>query len=860
MPTIIITSTVDFCRRHALSVVLGVLAITVVMGWYAATHFQIKTDIDRLLSSNAEWRQREFALKAAFPQRSDLLVVVIDGKNPDVAENAATIISDAMTKETAFFRDVRRPDAIPFFRRNGLLFLPPDELSATLDALTQAQPFLGTIAADPSLRGLMAAVDMMLLGLERGAADYGMLQKPLELMAATAESVVVGKNRVMPWQAMMSANSPKPYDLRKIILAQPVLDYEALSPGAAASARLRAIVQQSGVTEDGAVRVRLTGQVALNDEEFASVADGMELAALASVLMVMGILWMALRSMRLIVPVLIVLSCGLVMTTAFAMAAVGSLNLISVAFAVMFVGIAVDFGIQFGVRYRDQHHREPDAARAMTATAREIAAPLSLAALATATGFLAFTPTVYRGVAELGLIAGAGMIIAFVLNITLLPALLALLRPPAEPDQIGYRFFAPLDRLLVRRSRTVLITAGVIGVLALGTASQIRFDFDPLNLKDVRTESVSTLVDLMRDPNANPYSIVILRPTTEAASVLADKISALPEVNHTMTLRSFIPAEQERKIAMLGDSAMMLLPTLSPPQVASSPDTSQTMAALQHTAETLTRVAGEKPEAARLAAALQAIITLPDTTIGDGLSRLDQTMLGGMRTLLPRLREMLMAGSVTESDISYDLRRDWITPDGQARIEVYPKGDARDDKTLAAFTKAVQAVASDAAGAPISIRESGYIITNAFIYAGILAVIAIAILGWLVLRRIADVAYMLLPLLLAASLTMATMVLIGLPLNFANIIALPLLLSLGVSYAVYFVSWKRDGLGSPLQSSMARAVIFSAGTTLAAFGSLAFSPHAGTSSMGVLLTLALVYSLLCTFLLIPALPDGKSRI
>ena len=199
------------------------------------------------------------------------------------------------------------------------------------------------------------------------------------------------------------------------------------------------------------------------------------------------------------------------------------------------------------------------------------------------------------------------------------------------------------------------------------------------------------------------------------------------------------------------------------------------------------------------------------------------------------------------------MRRDWITPEGQALIEVYPKGNPRDYKTLVAFTNAARQIAPDATGAPISIQESAHTITGAFIHAGIYALLAIALLSFLILRRLRDVALLIAPLFLAGILTLATIVLIGLPLNFANIIAVPLLLSLGVSYAIYFVSYARAGLKDPLQSSMARAVLFSAATMLVAFGSLSLSSHPGTSGMGKLLSVALLYSLACSFFLLPAL-------
>jgi hypothetical protein len=208
-----------------------------------------------------------------------------------------------------------------------------------------------------------------------------------------------------------------------------------------------------------------------------------------------------------------------------------------------------------------------------------------------------------------------------------------------------------------------------------------------------------------------------------------------------------------------------------------------------------------------------------------------------------------------------DVKDDWVTSDGRARVEVFPKGDMRDNDQLVDFVAQVRTVAPEATGTPVTIQESAATVTRAFTMAGIIALIAIAVLLLVVLRRIGDVVLVLAPLLLAGLLTLATGVIIDLPLNYANIIALPLLLGIGVSFDIYFVMRWRAGNGDLLQSSTARAILFSALTTGTAFGSLALSNHPGTAEMGKLLMLALAFTLLCTFILLPALlgPPQNSR-
>ncbi|HUA55092.1 MAG TPA: MMPL family transporter, partial [Candidatus Sulfotelmatobacter sp.] len=642
-------------------------------------------------------------------------------------------------------------------------------------------------------------------------------------------------------------------ELRRFVLAQPVLDYSALSPGAAAQAAVRAAVQELGLTPDHGVRVRQTGDVALDDEEFASVAQGAGVATVATLALVCVILFLALRSLRLIVAIIVTLLIGLAVTGGFAAITVGTLNLISIGFAVLFVGIAVDFSIQFSVRFRDARFHAGDLAAAMRRTARRVGAALTLAATTTALGFFSFLPTAFRGVSELGLIAGAGMLIALVANLTVLPALLALVRPPGEKAPVGFAWAAPADAWLIRNRRAVMGVSAALAVTGIALAPRLDFDFNPLDLKDPKTESMSTLLDLMSDPNTTFYTVDVLTPSVEAATALVAKLDEVPEVEHAVAITSYVPKDQDQKLAVIQDAAMLLGPTLSPPDIAPPPDAAQNAKALAAFLAKLEPIAGSAPPdapARRLARALGAVAAQSNPR---ALATLSDMLTGGLKQRLADLSLTLEAGPVTLGTLPPDLKRAWVAPDGQARVEVFPKGDTRHNDVIERFVAAVRAVAPDATGAPVSIQESARTIEHAFAVAGVTAIVVIAALLLISLRRLLDVALVLAPLLLAALLNLITCVVLPLPLNFANVIALPLLLGIGVAFDIYFVMNWRAGLGGPLQSSTARAVLFSALTTTTAFGSLALSRHPGTASMGELLTLGLFYTVVCTLFVLPAL-------
>lgn len=852
----LIVRIVDACRAHARAVLIAAILATGFFGWYTATHLAMNTDTDDLIASDTPWRQRERVFDEAFPQMTDRTVIVIDGATADLAEDAAQALADRLAADKALFKTVQRPDGGPFFRRHGMLFLSTPELQKVADQLIEAQPLLGTLTADPSLRGVFGTLNLALEGVERGIIPLSGFERPIAAIADSVESVTQGHPKPVSWQTMLTGRTPVPMELRRFIVTQPVLDYTALQPGAKSSAAIRTAARELGLTPENGVRVRLTGAVPLSDDEFATVAEGTGLATVASVILVTVILYLALRSLRLIAAVLATLAVGLAVTAAFAAATVGALNMISVAFAVLFVGIAVDFGIQFCMRYRDERHRHDVLPHALRRTAATIGASLALAALSTALGFLSFLPTDYAGISELGLIAGGGMIIALIISLTLLPALIALFRPPGEAEPVGFARAAGVDAFLLRRRALVMAGSVVVGLACAALLPFLRFDFNPLNLKDPSTESAATMFELIADPDTSPFTADLLAPSLAEAQTLAERFEKLPEVDRTLTLASFVPKDQDQKLPIIEDLNLLLGPTLALPPVATPPTEDEIRAAMTECADRLERIANGGTEATRrLAAGLRTILAQnPMPT-----EALHKALLSGLDRRLDMLRDALQAGPVTIETLPDELRRNWVTEDGRARIEISPKGDVRDNGVVRRFAQATLAVSPDVTGSPITILESGRTVVNAFKTAGFAALVTITLLLAVILRRVRDIFLVLAPLLLAGLLTAGTMVVAGMPLNFANIIALPLLLGIGVAFDIYFVTNWRAGRSGPLQSSLARAVLYSGLTTGVAFGSLALSKHPGTAGMGILLALMLAYALLCTLFVLPALLGPPPR-
>ncbi|HEY0203149.1 MAG TPA: MMPL family transporter [Acetobacteraceae bacterium] len=840
------------CVRRAGWVALLALVLAAGSGWLAATRLGVSTDTGTLFSASLPWRQEAIMMARAFPQNEDLLVAVVDGATPEESETTAAALADAMKLDTQHFKEVRRPDASPYLERNGLLFLDAEPLGALLDQTVDAQPFLGQLAADPSLRGLLSALGLIAEGIKAGQANLAPFEPSLKGFHAALSEAAAGRAQPMSWEQLLAGSVAEMGGAYHFVLAQPRLDYGALQPGAAASDAIRAAAAKLEFVRAGRAHVRLTGSVALEDEEFATIANGAVVGLLGSAVLVGVLLWLAVRTWRLIVPVLLTLVLGLLLTTGFAALAVGTLNLVSVAFAVLFVGIAVDFGIQLSVRFRDERLHTSGTPAALVATIRHAGPQVTVAAVASAAGFLAFTPTSFVGVAQLGLIAGSGMLIAFACTMTVLPALITLFHPPDGATEAGVAWLARLDQPIVRRRRLVLGIFVLLALAGLLWLPLLAFDGDPLNTKNQTTEAVRTLHDLIDDPVANPYTIDILAPSTADAAALAERLRQLSLVDSVITANSFVPADQAAKLPLVADAAALLGPTLAARPTGPRPTAPELRRAAQEASAALLAVRDRIPPGSTLAAIsgdLQALATASDPV----LLAADAALTRFLPLQLERLGTVLQAMPTTLADVPADMLRDWVLPDGRAKLQVVPKRAAMSSNGLHDFVAQVRTLAPDAGGSAVTITESADTVVSAFRTAAALALGAIAVILVVALRRLLDVALVIVPLMLSSLLTVLAAVLLPLPLNFANIIALPLLLGVGVSFNIYFVMNWRAGRQAPLASATARAVLFSALTTATAFGSLALSHHPGTASMGRLLLLSLGCTLLTTLLFVPAL-------
>ena len=861
----------DGVRRLAWLVVALSALSSVAAGYYLAANFRIITSNENMLSSDLPFRKNAAAISKAFPKLSDNIVIVIDGQTPDLADDAAAALKAKLRERPNLFGDVYDPEGGDFFRKNGFLYLDTKDLYEHSDRLAQAQPFLGALWRDPSLVGLFAMFD---LAIDEALKDKG--ARPIEMakaLNAVADVVVAqaaGKFRHFSWQELMSGkNNGDAARNRRLIVIQPTLDFHSLRPADKAMAALRGLARDLKLTPENGVTLRLTGSAAMEHEELKSVEDGMGLAGVLSLVLVIGLLVIGLRSFRLVVTTTLTLFAGLIWTAAFGILSLGAFNLISVAFAVLFIGLSIDFGIHYGLRYQEGVERGADHAAALAEASEGVGGALTLCAVSAAIAFYSFLPTDYVGLAELGLIAGTGMFIALFANVTVLPALLTVMPAGANACKLPPSPFAPLvpafRSFLKRRSRAVCWSALVVGVAAGLLLPKATFDFDPLRLRDPKTESVATALELMTDRDSGPYSITILAENLKSAEALAAKLKNLPAVDKTVTLTDFVPKNQREKLDVIATTALFLSPSFAAAGTAPPPtpdDRSRALAAFRGRLDSLAAVPGggaDSQAASRLLKALDVLSAGAGDQPGK-LKDLEKRLLTALPGRLRQLDQALTAAPVTLESLPADVRERYVAADGRSRLEVHPKENLGDREAIARFVAAVRTIAPNASGSPVVILEAGNAVLGAFWRAGLISVVLIAAMLFAVLDRRRDVALVFAPLSLAALLTVAASVAVGLPFNFANIIVLPLLFGLGVASGIHLVvrESEEEDIGGALDTSTPRAVVFSALTTIGSFGSIALSSHPGTSSMGVLLTVAIAMTMMCTLIVLPALIETSA--
>jgi hopanoid biosynthesis associated RND transporter like protein HpnN len=861
---------VDAVQRRPLRTVAVVLVLAGLGLAHTIANLGIQGETSVLFSDRLPFKQAEASYYGAFPNQYENMFVVVDGATPEAAGAAAEALTRRLREATDTIQVAFLPGGGAFFEQHAFLYLETQELEALADELAEAQPYLAELARDGSLHGLASLLARGARALREGDVESDRL---VPILARTHEAVdaqLAGRDYALSWSEVLSDREIDGDPRRRVIFVQPRLSSAALQPAAPGILEVRRAAEELGLGPNGTASVRITGDVVLSYEEIGVVKRQAALSGIASFVCVGFILLLGLRSLHLVLATLATLLVGLVLTAAFTTLSIGHLNMISAAFAVLFIGLGVDFGIHFCVRYRELRIEGEDHAAALGRTASDVGSSLVLCAITTSIGFLAFVPTPFTGVAELGIISSGGMLIGLFCTLTLLPALLSLPRPSSHQGAAGEMNWAgPLVDLPVRHPRTVRVVALALGLAAIFVLPEARFDNNPLNVRDPSSESVKTLTELLERGGRSPWSVNAFAPDLASANALADRMRALPEVERVVTLTNFVPKDQNEKLEIIEEVALFLGPIVDARGTPLAVSNEKRVASLEHLADELgrTRAAGVSPAFSEAAVTLEASLrrwldALPAADAGARLDALEESLLGTLPEQLRILNAALGAGTVTLENLPQALLDQMLGEERQVRVQIFPRADLTDHQAMAAFVDAVRSVDERVAGNATEIVGSGRAVVASLRQALLLALVVVAGVVFLLWRRATDTALVLVPLALATALTVALAVRVEIPFNFADVIVLPLLLGIGVDSGIHLVHRVRAAGGETLNllgTSTARAVGFSALTTIASFGTMGLASHRGLATLGQLLTLGVSLTLLCNLAVLPALIVSRSR-
>lgn len=835
----------DLARRGGWAVVALFVAAAALAGFYAATHLKVNTDTSEMLDPNLPFQKNASALREAFPQIKTDLIIIIKAQTLDEADAFAAALREKILADKEDFEAVFAPAEEPFFQNNGLLYLDTQELESRLAQMSKAAGLIETLVKSPHTDTLYAT----LADNDKLAEKSDLGQETLEDIYAelgdVIEASLKGETRPFSWMGAIDTEEPPPEGYLRLVYATPVLDYSRLQPAKPALKAIRAEVAGLEKQFDNRVEVFVTGDPALRAEELESVSTGIGLSFLLSFILVSALLVIAFRSIALSMMTMAALIITLTLTSAFAAIAIGQLNLVSVAFTVLLVGLGLDFAIHLLLHVQERRANGEAMRLALRGSMHEVGAGLALAALTTALAFLSFMPTEFDGIAQLGVIAGAGVVIAFLVSVTFIPAALGA-APNARArasNGIIQKHFSWAGKL----SNPVAILTIVLGLAALFYIPQARFDADPMSLRNPNSPSVKGFNLLFTDKDTEPYRLSRLVSSEEAAEETSAAVKKLDTVGGARSLPDFVPEDQDEKLDLISfASGSMTFALGAQPDPNAPADTGGALALEKRLEE-----AHPQGPGARLAGLLKQAREKNDPALD---ARIENNIFTFWPQLVSRVRAQFNAGEVSLDSLPAALKSRYLSADGQWRVDILPAEDVRNEKALAHFVDSVVALYPDISGSAIQSLKAGEVISNSMLEATGIALAVILIVLWLLVRRLSLVLLMMGPLLLAASLTIATGVLADIPFNYANVIVLPLLLGIGVDSGIHLVLRQQQmKLGDNVYgTSTPRAVFFSAATTVASFGSLMLSPHRGTASMGELLSIAIAYTLVCTLIVLPA--------
>ncbi|MEJ0022077.1 MAG: hypothetical protein WDN76_00505 [Alphaproteobacteria bacterium] len=810
--------------RPGLVCVAAFACAAVNFAWIAHT-YKLDPDTDALLASTNDESSARF--KRAFPNFGDDLTLTVTGATPEIAEDVAADLTRRLQRRTDVFTSVARANGGPFFDETRWLYLTVPELRASLSDIVIARPMLNSLATDPNLRGFLAGLSLLASNAESDSPQRIQFNR-----WADDTRRVINQNAPstqLSWGSLLGVESGRSSE---VITLFPRAD-AMLDPPLLAISKAKTDL---GFEDSDSVALSLTGaSVATRQALNMALSLSRPLAFLTLILLATSLI--ATRSLRSVAATSLTAAMGAIFTVAAALLLFGSLNLISLAVAPIYFGFAFAFCIRVFMQ-------SSSVDRFQSSISREQGDEIAPIAAIIASGFLSLYFVPFRGVAEFGVQMALGVTIAFALAVTVFPALLAILHAPKinqYPMLLARRSFRSA---LQNRSGAVLLAAAGISICAAIAVSSLVFDFNPARLRDPLPLETST----RHQPTAETYSINAVAKTLNEAALLSTRLAALPNVSVARTVTSFLPEDQDQKLAIISEVRSTLGVVPAPSANTAPPSDEDVIAALKRTAAHLRAIYRAPAPGAMLANEMEQLAYSSSQT----RARVSDALLGGLPTARSRMDAALRARAIDIDDLPPELARQWLSPEGLARIEILPTHPLSDANEMRQFVDGVGKIAPAIAGRAVTSAHSSRTIIDALALAILLTVVAVIAILLLMSGGASTAILALLPALFAGLVTLASFACLQWHIDLQNMIALPTMLALGVALNIETVrTWRHtpNGVAPPLSY----AAYFSTACIAAPFIALGLSLHPGTASMGAAITMSLAWILVTSLVVTPAM-------
>jgi len=855
-------------------VVITALLLAVLSVLYTVQNLNFLTGRDDLMPRNAPFQvdYRDFSKNFG---DQDSIAVVVEGTDPALVSRFCDLLHTRLSQEKQLFLEVLHPGGMPYFRQNGLLFTPLDELQAMRSTLEKAAPLLKDLAAAPSIQTLFSSLTnqiddylkaptadkrqrlTFLLGaLDKGFAGFDGKQSSLSL-----DSFLTGGTADKP-SALENAGR------QQVIAVRPLKEQGSFIPAEKAIKKVREelnILRQK--PEFKGISSGITGVPVLEYEEMTTSKDDMAIASVLSLSLTVILLLAAFRGVRNTVAAMVALLIAISIAFGLATLLVGHLNILSMVFAVMLLGLGVEYGIQVVLRHQELLQTEPFEEALIKALSSNLR-PILLAFVTTALAFLTFLLTDFRGIAELGLIAAAGVLVCFLATFTVLPAMLVVLQKGQGSRVKGQTKYAGqgFARLFARPGLIVTVTT-LLALAGVAALTRVPFDFNMLNLQAKGLESVTYAYKLMKSKENSGYFGVSIAKDRDEAIKLTKRFEALPSVNHVVSLPALVPDQQPEKLAEL-TRIKQIMAQVHPAAYEENLQLMELPAVFEGFRERVAKLklsleTQSLPEAQPIAAFLKTLdrffAGLEKEKDGNALTMLremQEAMFAPLPEKLQLLKQSLQARAVTEADIPAQLKERFVGKDGRLLLQIAPRHEIFNEEPLAEFVTQIKSVDPHATGEPVSVYESFKILKRSYLQAFLYALGGVVLILLIAFRSIRSTLLGVAPLTVGLLLMVGGMWLFNLNFNVANIIVMPLLLGVGIDSAIYIINRHLQGQESPVEvaiSSAGKGVFLNALTILFSFGALMVARHQGVFSIGAVMSLGMTAIVLAFLLFLPAL-------